>query len=99
MTDQRIKDAEALEGTAKEVASRMREARRQIFDLAEDKADLESKAQRLRDQVQFEQNAVRFAAEAKAQSERFAREEQQQRERHAREWELAQQRGTNRGRL
>jgi len=93
MTDQRIRDAEALEGTAKEVASRMREARRQLNDLVEEKVEAESKAKALRDQVKYERDAVRFEAEAREQREKFARELEEQRQRHAREWELAEQRG------
>jgi hypothetical protein len=87
--DERIKQAEDLEATVKEVAGRVREARRQLSDLVEDKVEAESKAKALRDQVRFEQNEVRFAAEEKEQRERFAREEEEQRQRHAQEWALA----------
>jgi hypothetical protein len=87
--DQRLKDAEALEATAKEVAGQLKAARRQLEDLAEAKANADWQAEKLRNQVRAEIDAVRFAAEEKEQRERFARELEQQRQRHAAEWALA----------
>ena len=93
MTDQRIKEAETFEAQAQGIAGQLKAARRQLEDLAEAKAKADWKAWRLRNQVQAESDAVRFAAEEKEQRERFAREEEEQRQRHEREWELANSRG------
>jgi hypothetical protein len=89
MTDQRIKDAETFEAQAQGIAGQLKAARRQLEDLAEAKAKADGKAEHLRQQIQMEQDAIRFAAEAKEQTERFAREEEEQRQRHQREWQLA----------
>jgi hypothetical protein len=87
--DERLKQAEKLEATAKEVAGQLKAARRQLEDLAEAKASADWKAEQLRNQVRAEIDAVRFAAEEKEQRERFARELEEQRQRHEREWALA----------